>query len=87
MSLRIEENWKWSIKTLPHTFLCTTHCGILFDFKQKPALGITGAKFGQKVAFFGTIFSLITFLLRGRMKFYYHVNKFLTVSLHSVIFT
>ena len=34
MSLRIEQNWKWSNKTFPHT-LCvvstsdeTTHCGI-----------------------------------------------------------
>ena len=30
---------------------------------------------------------LITFLLRGRMIFCYHVNRFLTVSLLSEIFT
>ena len=36
MSLRTEQNWKWSNKTFPHT-LCvvgtsdeTTHCGIFY---------------------------------------------------------
>ena len=53
MSLRIEKNWKWSIKTFSHTLFVvstsdeTTHCGILFDFKRKPALGITGGSLGQ----------------------------------------
>ena len=62
MSLRIEENWEWSIKTFPHTLRVvstsdeTAHCGILFDFKRKPALRITGGSLGQKLHFLGTIF-------------------------------
>ena len=54
---------KWSIKTFPHTFCVvstsdeTTHCDILFDFKRKPALGITGGSLGQKLHFLGGQFS------------------------------
>ena len=64
MSLRIEQNWKWSNKTFPHT-LCvvstsdeTTHCGICLTCTW-PELGIRGATEGgggslnQKLHFVG----------------------------------
>ena len=49
MSLTIEQNWKWSNKSFPHT-LCvvstsdeTTQCRICLTFlTKKPALGIRG---------------------------------------------
>ena len=62
MSLRIEQNWKWSNKTFPHTYCAvstsdeTTHCG-MFDFKQKRALGIKGGSLGYKLHFWGQLFS------------------------------
>ena len=67
MSLRIEQNWKWSNKTFPHT-LCvvstsdeTTHSGICLTSNKNrywASGGRGGGKFGPKIAFFGTIFSM-----------------------------
>ena len=60
MSLRIEQNWKWSNKTFPHT-LCvvstsdeTTHCGICLTSNKNLhwASGVGGL--GQKLYFLRT---------------------------------
>ena len=72
MSLRIEQNWKWSNKTFPHT-LCVvstsdeaTHCGIcLTSNKNLQWASGGGGEFGPKIAFFGTIFSLQIGVLLG----------------------
>ena len=63
MSLRIEQNWKWSNKTFPHT-LCevitldeTTHRGICFT-SNKNLHWASGGEIWAKIAFFGAIFSL-----------------------------
>ena len=79
MSLRIEQNRKWSNKTFPYT-LCvvspshkTTHCGIcVTSILTKTCTGHQGAggggggEFGLKNAFFGTIFSLKIGVLLGK---------------------
>ena len=72
MSLRIEQNWKWSNKTFPHT-LCvvstsdeTTHCGICLTSNKNLHWASGGGKFGQKIAFLGTIFSLKIGVLLGK---------------------
>ena len=74
MPLRIEQNWKWSNKTFPHT-LCVvsisyepTHCGICFTSNKNLhwASGVGGEggrKFGPKN---GTIFSLKIGVLLGK---------------------
>ena len=73
MSLKIEQNWKWSNKSFPHT-LCvvstsheTTHCGICLTSKKNlhGASG-GGGEFGLKNAFFGTIVSLKIGVLLGK---------------------
>ena len=64
-SLRIEQNWKWSNKTFPHT-LCvvstsdeTTHSGIcLTSNKNLYWASGGGVEVWAKIAFFGTIFSM-----------------------------
>ena len=75
MSLRIEQNWKWSNKTFPHT-LCvvstsdeTTHCGICLTSNKNLhwASGGGAGVFGPKIAFFGTIFSLKIGVLLGNI--------------------
>ena len=57
MSLRIEENWKWTNKTLPRT-LCvvstsdeTTHCGICLT-SNKNLQSASWENFEPKFAFF-----------------------------------
>ena len=73
MSLRIEQNWKWSNKTFPHTYCAvstsdeTTHCG-MFDFKQKRALGIRGEVWVTNCIFGDNniIFSLTVGVLLGK---------------------
>ena len=61
MSLRIEQNWKWSNKTFPHT-LCvvstsdeTTHSGICLTSNKNLywASGGRGGSLGQKLHFLG----------------------------------
>ena len=71
MSLGIGQNWKWSNKTSPHT-LCVvstsdeaTHCGICLT-ANKNLHWASGGKFGPKIAFFGTIFSLKIGVLLGK---------------------
>ena len=73
MSLRIEQNWKWSNKAFPHSlfvvsnFNLTTHRGIVL-LLTKTCTGHQrggGREFGPKTAFLGKIFSLkIGLLLR-----------------------
>ena len=60
----IEQNWKWSNKTFPHT-LCvvstsdeTIPCGICLTSNKNLHWTSGGGEFGPKIAFFGTIFSL-----------------------------
>ena len=78
MSLRIEQNWKWSNKTFPHT-LCvfstsdidheTTHCGISLTSNKNlhwASRGWGGGSLGQKLHFWGTIFSLKIGVLLGK---------------------
>ena len=71
MLLRIEQNWKWSNKTFPHT-LCvvstsdeTTHCDICLT-SHKNLHWASGGMFGPKIKFFGTIFSLKIGVLLGK---------------------
>ena len=71
MSLRIEQNWKWSNKTFPHT-LCvvstsdeTTHCGICLT-SNKNLHCASGGNVWTKNSSFGTIFSLKIGLLSGK---------------------
>ena len=77
MPLRIEQNWKWSNKTFPHT-LCvvstsdeTTHCGICLTSNKNLhwASGGRGGGGGvwamSEITFFGTIFSLKIGVLSG----------------------
>ena len=70
MSLRIEQNWKWSNETFPHT-LCvvstsdeTTHCGIRLT-SNKNLHWTSGGSLGQKLHFL-TIFSLKIGVLLGK---------------------
>ena len=74
MSLRIEQNWKWSNKTFPHT-LCvvsasdeTTHSVICLTSNKNRywASGGRRGKFGPKIAFFGTIFPMKLVHLLGK---------------------
>ena len=64
---------------------CVQKCLFLSFVKRRPPLlngneqGSSGGKEGRE--------KLITFLLRGKMTFCYRVNRFLTVSLLSEIFT
>ena len=55
---------------------------LVSDNEQEPSVGGGGAGGGG-----GSREKVITFLLRGRMIFCCHVNRFLTVSLLSEIFT
>ena len=79
-------------QNLPSYFVCswyfheTTHCGICLISNENLHWASRGEVWAKN-CIFGTVFSLITFLLRGRMIFCYHVNRFLTVSLLSEIFT
>ena len=66
MSLRIEQNWKWSNKTFAHT-LCvvsnsdeTTRCGICFTSNKNLhcVSGVGGGEFGPKISFLGDNFLL-----------------------------
>ena len=65
MSLRIEQNWKWSNKTFPHT-LCvvstsdeTTQCDSFFTSnKNLNWASEGGGEFGLKIAFFWDNFPL-----------------------------
>ena len=60
MSLRIEQNWKWTNKTLcvVSTSDKTTHCGICLTSIRNRHWA-SGRKFGPKIQiFFRTIFSL-----------------------------
>ena len=56
MSLRIEQNWKWSNKTFPHTLFVvstsyeTTHCGICLT-SNKTLTGHQGGCLDQKLHF------------------------------------
>ena len=61
MSLRIEQNWKWSNKTFPHT-LCvvstsdeTTHCGICLTSNKNLHWASGGGSLGQKLHFLGQL--------------------------------
>ena len=72
MSLKIEQNWKWSNKTFPHT-LCvvstsyeTTHCGIYLTSDKNLHWASGGGMFGPKITFFGTISSLKIGVLLGK---------------------
>ena len=68
MSLRIEQNSKWSNKTFPHT-LCvvstsdeTTHCDVCLASNKLTCTrhrggGEGGGKFGQKLHFLGQVLS------------------------------
>ena len=71
MSLRIEQNWKWSNKTFPHT-LCvvstsdeTTHCGICLT-SNKNLHWASGGEVWAKTCIFGTIFFLKIGVLLGK---------------------
>ena len=57
MSLKIEQNWKWSNKTFPHT-LCvvstsyeTTHCGICLTSDKNLHWASGGGCLDQKLHF------------------------------------
>ena len=72
MSLSIEQNWKWSSKTFPHT-LCvvsisyeTTHSDICLTSNKNLHWASGEGMFGPKIAFFGTIFSLKIGVLLGK---------------------
>ena len=72
MSLRIEQNWKWSNKTFAQT-LCVvsnsdeiTRCGICFTSNKHLHCASRGGRLGQKFPFWGTIFSLKIVVLLGK---------------------
>ena len=74
MSLRIEQNSKWSSKTFPNT-LCvvstsdeTTHCDICLASNKNLhwASGGGGGEVWAKIAFFGKILSLKIGVLSGK---------------------
>ena len=78
MSLRIEQNWKWSNKTFPHT-LCVV--GTTSDEGSCLLSFITGETFfdkAKKATFFEHIFFLLALRFRSKLKQDANISPFVT---------
>ena len=83
MLVRVEQNWRWSNKTFPHT-LCvvstsdnTTHCGICLNSnKNLHWVSGGGGEIKREIAFWGRIFSFKIGVLLGDITSFFSLLSF-----------